>query len=159
MNKIILFLLSFASVAIISSCSNAFSSHDQPDNLIPKDTMVEMIAEQLIFESTLDFVKQEIEREDTNLYQHINHMLGDEIIPIDSFQTGSMHMLSKLSGAYYNHWLHERNYTYEQYEQSLIYYFNTAETTEEIMNKVKEHITQKYGKSIPTHSPSHALPN
>ena len=159
MNKIVIFFLALASAIIISSCSDTLNSRNQPNNLIPEDTMVEMIAEQLVFESTLDFVKQDIEREDTNLYQQVNHMLGGEVVPIDSFQTGSIHMLSKLSGAYYNHWLSKRNYTYEQYEQSLIYYFKTEQTTEDIMKRVKNRITQKYGKKLPHPSPAPSMPN
>lgn len=159
MKKIIIFLLSVTSAVIIFSCSNSVSSHKKPANLIPEDTMVEMIAEQLIFESTIDFVKQEIEREDTVLFQQVNRMVGNESLPIDSFQMGSMHVLTKLTSTHYSSWLKKRGYTYDQYETSLTYYFNTAETTNEIMQKVKNRITQKYGNALPPSSPTPAIPN
>ncbi len=157
MKKAFVFIISLASAVIVSCSSHTFNSHKQPDNLIPKDTMVEMIAEQLIYEATLDFVKQDIEREDTNLYQQVNHMIGNESLPMDSFQMGSMHVLTKLSGTYYGPWLKKRGITYEQYEESLIYYFNTAQTTEEIMRQVENRITQKYGNLIPPPSPNPAV--
>lgn len=159
MKKALVFIIALASAVMVSCSSTTLNSHKQPDNLIPKDTMVELIAEQLIYESTLDFVKQDIERDDTLLYQQVNRMIGNERLPIDSFQMGSMHVLTKLSGTYYGSWLKKRDITYEQYEASLIYYFNTAQTTEEIMRKVEKRITEKYGKLIPPPSPNPAMPN
>ena len=159
MKKIIIFLLSVTSAVIIFSCSNSVSSQNKPTDLIPEDTMVDMIAEQLIFESTIDFVKQEIEREDTNLFQQVNRMVGNESLPIDSFQMGSMHVLTKLTSTHYNSWLKKKGYSYSQYENSLIYYFNTSESTNEIMQKVKNRISHKYGKVLPPPTPNPAMPN
>ena len=159
MKKALVFIIALASAVMVSCSSTTLNSHKQPDNLIPKDTMVELIAEQLIYESTLDFVKQDIERDDTLLYQQVNRMIGNESLPIDSFQMGSMHVLSKLSGNYYGPWLNKRGYTFEQYEESLIYYFNTSETTQDIMSQVKDYITKKYGGLIPPPTPNPAMPN
>ena len=70
-----------------------------------------------------------------------------------------MHVLAKLSGSYYGPWLNKRGYTYKQYEEALIYYFNTSETTRDIMTRVKDCITQKYGGIIPPPTPYPDMPN
>lgn len=159
MKKITLLWLALVAVAFVSCSHTSLNSHKKPKNLIPEDTMVVMIAEQLIYESTLDFVKQEVEREDTTLCVQINRMVEGEPITIDSLQMGSMHVLSKLSGNYYGPWLNKRGYTPEQYEQSLIYYFNTSETTRNIMTRVKNYISQKYGGIIPPPTLDPSMPN
>jgi len=159
MKKNVILLLLVASSAIISSCSSVFSSNKLPNDLIPKDTMVEMIAEQLIYESTLDFVKQEIERGDTVLYQNVSFMTTGDSISTDSFQMGSAHVLSLLSGNYYGPWLKKWGYTNQQYEKSLKYYFNTSKTTDDIINRVKKRITEKYGNTIPPTTQSPAMPH
>ena len=153
MKKITLLWIIIASVFLVSCKHSIFSSDDKPDDLIPEDTMVVMIAEQLIYESTLDFVKQEIEREDTSLCKKVNRMVEGEPITIDSLRMGSMIVMSKLAGYYYGPWLKERGYTDKQYEKSLVYYFKTSETTRNIMNQVKEYISKKYKNIIP--APSH----
>ena len=149
MKKITLLSLVIAAVVFVSCGHSADRLQKKPDHLIPKDTMVVMIAEQLIYEATLDFVKQEIEREDTTLCQQVNTLVEGEVITLDSLKMGSMHVLSKLSGNYYGPWLNKRGYTSEQYEESLIYYFNTSQSTQDIMNEVKDYITRKYGGTIP----------
>ncbi len=159
MKKITLLWLAVVAVAFVSCGHSTINSHKKPKNLIPEDTMVVMIAEQFIYEATLDFVKQEVEREDTTLCVQINRLVEGEPITVDSLQMGSMYVLSKLSGNYYGPWLNQRGYTTEQYEQSLIYYFNTSETTRDIMTRVKNYITQKYGKIIPPPTPDPSMPN
>ncbi len=159
MKKITLLWFAIIAIALASCGHSSFHSHPKPDNLIPEDTMVVMIAEQLIYESTLDFVKQEIEREDTTLCQQVNRVVEGEPITIDSLWMGSMHVLAKLSGSYYGPWLNKRGYTYKQYEEALIYYFNTSETTRDIMTRVKDYITQKYGGIIPPPTPYPDMPN
>ena len=121
--------------------------------------MVVMIAEQLIYESTLDFIKQEIEREDTALLQQVNRMVEGDTITTDSLQMGSAHVMSKLASFYYNSWFNKRGYTPEQYKQSLTYYFNTAESTREIMTNVKEYIINNHGKNLSPSSPQPSNPH
>lgn len=159
MKKNTLFWLAITIVLLASCGQETFTSRKKPDNLIPEDTMVKMIAEQLIYESTLDFIKQEIEREDTTLCLQVNEMVKGETITTDTLKMGSMHVLSKLSGSYYGPWLKKRGYTAEQYEASLIYYFNTSQSTEDIMNRVKDYITQRYGDLIPPPTPNPSMPN
>ena len=130
MKKIALISLAIAAVVFVSCGHSTARLQKKPANLIPKDTMVVMISEQLIYEATLDSLKM-----------------------------GSMHVLSKLSGNYYGPWLNKRGYTFEQYEESLIYYFNTSETTQDIMSQVKDYITKKYGGLIPPPTPNPAMPN
>ena len=159
MKKIALISLAIAAVVFVSCGHSPARLQKKPANLIPKDTMVVMIAEQLIYAATLDFVKQEIEREDTTLCQQVNTLVEGEVITLDSLKMGSMHVLSKLSGNYYGPWLNKRGYTFEQYEESLIYYFNTSETTQDIMSQVKDYITKKYGGLIPPPTPSPEMPH
>lgn len=159
MKKIALISLAIAAVVFVSCGRSTTQSQKKTDHLIPKDTMVEMIAEQLIYEATLDFVKQEIEREDTTLYQQVNTWVEGDAITPDSLKMGSMHVLSKLSGNFYGPWLNKKGYTSEQYEESLIYYFNTSQSTQDIMNEVKNYITKKYGGLIPPPTPNPAMPN
>ena len=105
MKKITLLWLAVVAVAFVSCGHSTINSHKKPKNLIPEDTMVVMIAEQFIYEATLDFVKQEVEREDTTLCVQINRLVEGEPITVDSLQMGSMYVLSKLSGNYYGPWL------------------------------------------------------
>ena len=158
MKKITLLWLALVAVAFVSCGHSSLNSHKKPKDLIPEDTMVVMIAEQLIYESTLDFVKQEIEREDTSLCMQVNRWVEGETITSDTLLMGSMYVMAKLSGNYYGPWLNQRGYTPEQYEKSLIYYFNTSETTRDIMTHVKDYITQKYGGSIPPPTPYPDMP-
>jgi len=137
----------------LCSCGhNIFSSNQQTNDLIAEDTIVTMIAEQLIYESTLDFVKQEIERKDTTLCVQVKKMVGNSPFTKDSLQIGSYLVLSKLSSDFYGPWLKKRGYTYEQYENSLIYYFKTEESTKKILTQVKSYISQNYGDYIPEQS-------
>lgn len=158
MKKLSLFWLFIAAVALASCSHSSFNLNKKPKDLIPEDTMVVMIAEQLIYESTLDFVKQEIEREDTTLCMQVNRWVEGDPITLDTLQMGSMHVMSKLSGNYYGPWLNKHGCTPEQYEQSLIYYFNTSETTRDIMTRVKNYITKKYGDIIPPPTPYPDMP-
>lgn len=159
MKKITLLWLAIVAIALASCGHSSFRSNPKPDNLIPEDTMVVMIAEQLIYESTLDFVKQEIEREDTTLCQQVNRMVEGEPITIDSIRMGSTYVMSKLSMDYYGSWLNKRGYTSKQYEQSLIYYFNTTETTRHIMTRVKDYITKNYNNNFSPFTPQPTNPH
>lgn len=117
----------------------------KPKGLIEEDTLASMIAEQLLFESTVDFVKQNIEQEDTVLYSQINKLAGDQPISLDTMQMGSMYTLVKLSRTHYASWLHQHNVTADQYERSVRYYFVTPERIKHLMTKV-----QKILAAIPT---------
>lgn len=127
--------------ALFYGCKNDNSTggtySKKPKNLIEEDTLAAMIAEQLLFESTMDFVKQNVEQEDTVLYSQINALAGDQPISLDTMALGSMHTLLKLSRTHYASWLQQHNVTAYQYEKSVRYYFVTPERIKHLMTKVQ----------------------
>lgn len=127
--------------ALFYGCKNEDSENNvfsqKPKDLIEEDTLAVLIAEQLLFESTMDFVKQNIEQEDTVLYSQINQLAGDQPISTDTMAMGSMYTLVKLARTHYASWLQQHNITAYQYERAVRYYFVTPERIKHLMTKVQ----------------------
>ncbi len=148
MKKTILFLISALLVVSCCGCKKHVSRTVKPKDLIPEDTFVNLVAEQLVFESALDYVKQGVERNDTILYTQVNDMICSERISADTMQLGSMHVMLKLANEQYATWMKQKGVTPQQYKSSLQYYFSSLESTQRVMTKVRDRITT-FGPATP----------
>lgn len=120
-----------------------------PKDLIPEDSIVDLMAEQLLVESAFDFAKQGVERDDITLYSQINQVVSNEPVNPDTLSQGSMCAMLKLCRDHYTTWFKEKKLDPKRYERSLRYYFSRAESTEKVMQKVKNKLTVIAPKTPP----------
>lgn len=100
--------------------------------------MVDLMAEQLLFESTLDFVSQGLGRGDTTLYAQVSRQISGKVLPADSVLKNQENAMKQLALQQYAAWFKEKKITPEQFESSFKYYASDPEKIERMMKQAQQ---------------------
>ena len=170
MKKIFFFWLLLACITIISCSKKMVNDTPLPADLISEDKMVELLAEQYIWEATMDFVNlgigQYLEegfldsldsvrqnnpyaynidstyaQQDTLLYCQVCQMVSTIYIPVDSINK-SPEGLYNLPYKFYGNWFKKNNITEKQYHASLKYYLRNPDAAQVFVEKVRKRISK-----------------
>ena len=131
------FCIFFFSMVWLVSCQKSSVSHP-PKDLIGEEKMVDLMAEQLLFESTLDFVSQGLGRGDTTLYAQVSRQISGKVLPADSVLKNQENAMRQLALQQYAAWFKEKKITPEQFESSFKYYASDPEKIERMMKQAQQ---------------------
>lgn len=159
-NSLLLWLMITLCVAF-SSCKKT-EEVARPDNLISEDKMVTLLAEQYVWESTLDHVKNGLQQyaeeasqdeidslslhRDTLLYAQVCRMVSQTYTPVSAFPT-PLDAIHDLAYKFYGNWFKKNDISEQQYQQSLKYYLRSPDAAQGFVEKVRAQITQWREKS------------
>lgn len=100
-------------LVVLQSCNSELHGLEKPDNLIPKEQMVELMTDMLILEGHIQ-----------TTYSTVNRY----------------YKVMTASGRYY---LKSKHVTEKQYEESFIYYTSTHEDYKQMLDKVMENLQKE----------------
>lgn len=100
-------------LVVLQSCNSELHGLKKPDNLIPKDQMIELMTDMLILEGHIQ-----------TTYSTVNRYY-------------------KVMTASGKHYLKSKNVTEKQYEESFIYYTSTHEDYKQMLDKVMENLQKE----------------
>ena len=102
-----------ALLVVLQSCNSELHGLKKPDNLIPKDQMIELMTDMLILEGHIQ-----------TTYSTVNRY----------------YKVMTASGRYY---LKSKHISEKQYEESFIYYTSTHEDYKQMLDKVMENLQKQ----------------
>lgn len=102
-----------ALLIVLQSCNSELEGLKKPDNLIPKDRMIELMTDMLILEGHIQ-----------TTYSTVNRY----------------YKVMTASGRYY---LKSKHVTEKQYEESFVYYTSTHEDYKQMLDKVMENLQKE----------------
>lgn len=102
-----------ALLVVLQSCNSELHGLKKPDNLIPKDQMIDLMTDMLILEGHIQ-----------TTYSTVNRY----------------YKVMTASGRYY---LKSKHVTEKQYEESFIYYTSTHEDYKQMLDKVMENLQKE----------------
>jgi hypothetical protein len=100
-------------LVVLQSCNSELHGLEKPDNLIPKDQMVELMTDMLILEGHIQ-----------TTYSTVNRYY-------------------KVMTASGRHYLKSKHVTEKQYEDSFVYYTSTHEDYKQMLDKVMENLQKE----------------
>jgi hypothetical protein len=98
---------------VLQSCNSELHGLKKPDNLIPKDQMIDLMTDMLILEGHIQ-----------TTYSTVNRY----------------YKVMTASGRYY---LKSKHVTEKQYEESFVYYTSTHEDYKQMLDKVMENLQKE----------------
>lgn len=102
-----------AFLIVLQSCNSELHGLKKPDNLIPKDQMIDLMTDMLILEGHIQ-----------TTYSTVNRY----------------YKVMTASGRYY---LKSKHVTEKQYEESFVYYTSTHEDYKQMLDKVMENLQKE----------------
>ncbi len=102
-----------ALLIVLQSCNSELHGLKKPDNLIPKDQMIDLMTDMLILEGHIQ-----------TTYSTVNRY----------------YKVMTASGRYY---LKSKHVTEKQYEESFVYYTSTHEDYKQMLDKVMENLQKE----------------
>lgn len=102
-----------ALLVVLQSCNSELHGLKKPDNLIPKDQMIDLMTDMLILEGHIQ-----------TTYSTVNRY----------------YKVMTASGRYY---LKSKHVTEKQYEESFVYYTSTHEDYKQMLDKVMENLQKE----------------